>query len=516
MKRLAQLRIVSGTLPLGAMLAGIMMAQGLAPVGLWGATLLGLVVAGYLFLLSAPSGINMRRPWRRAALFGWCLGFGYFCWGLRWIVEPFQVDVKSHGWMAPFALIFLSGGLALFWGAAFGCARVVSRRGGLWVLVGAWSLGELARGYVLTGFPWAGLGQAVPRDPFWAVLPWIGAHGLGLVLLAATVPLAAAIRAQGWRRAVVFAPAVVLTVSLVVLGRGVPAPEHVEFTDETVRLVQPNAPQNEKWLPEKRWVFFERLLALTAADGEVDLTVWPETAVPSLLNYADEFVQPMVQVSGGGAILYGVQREDAGQYHNSAVLMGAEGQSLDIYDKMHLVPFGEYMPLSDLAARFGVFGLAARAQSGYAPGAERRLLDLPVGRALVLICYEGVFGQDVRDFEDRADLMVLITNDAWFGLAAGPQQHLVQAQMRAAEQGLPMVRVANTGISAMIDPWGRLRVQLPLNEAGFVDAALPAPLPETFYARTGDWYVSLLSCFCVVCGSLSGLRRRNRRGILTD
>jgi apolipoprotein N-acyltransferase len=319
----------------------------------------------------------------------------------------------------------------------------------------------------------------------------------------------------GLARAVVFAPAVVLTVSLVVLGRGVPAPEHVEFTDETVRLVQPNAPQNEKWLPEKRWVFFERLLALTAADGEVDLTVWPETAVPSLLNYADEFVQPMVQVSGGGAILYGVQREDAGQYHNSAVLMGAEGQSLDIYDKMHLVPFGEYMPLSDLAARFGVFGLAARAQSGYAPGAERRLLDLPVGRALVLICYEGVFGQDVRDFEDRADLMVLITNDAWFGLAAGPQQHLVQAQMRAAEQGLPMVRVANTGISAMIDPWGRLRVQLPLNEAGFVDAALPAPLPETFYARTGDWYVSVLSCFCVVCGSLYGLSRRNRRGILT-
>jgi apolipoprotein N-acyltransferase len=195
--------------------------------------------------------------------------------------------------------------------------------------------------------------------------------------------------------------------------------------------------------------------------------------------------------------------------------MGAEGQSLDIYDKIHLVPFGEYMPLSDLAARFGVFGLAARAQSGYAPGAERRLLDLPVGRALVLICYEGVFGQDVRDFEDRADLIVLITNDAWFGLAAGPQQHLVQAQMRAAEQGLPMVRVANTGISAMIDPWGRLRVQLPLNEAGFVDAALPAPLPETFYARTGDWYVSVLSCFCVVCGSLNGLRRRNRRGILT-
>ena len=312
-----------------------------------------------------------------------------------------------------------------------------------------------------------------------------------------------------------FAPAVVLTASLFVFGRGVPAPEQVELTEETVRLVQPNAPQDEKWLPEKRWVFFERLLEFTAAEGAVDLTVWPETAVPSLLNYADGFVPHMAQASGGKPILYGIQREDAGQYHNSAVLMGAEGQSLDIYDKVHLVPFGEYMPLSDLAARFGVFGLAARAQSGYAPGAERRLLDLPVGRALVLICYEGVFGQDVRAFEERADLMVLITNDAWFGLFAGPQQHLVQAQMRAAEQGLPMVRVANTGISAMIDPWGRLRAQLPLNEAGFVDAALPAPLPETLYARTGDWPVFALSLFCLFCGALPGMRRRNRRPVTT-
>ena len=491
------------------------MAQGLPPVGLWGATLLGLVVAGLLFRLSEPSSANARRSWRRAAMFGWCLGVGYFGWGLRWIIEPFQVDVEAHGWMAPFALIFMAGGLALFWGAAFGLARVVSRQDGLWVLVGTWSLVELARGYVLTGFPWAGLGQAVPLDPFWAVLPWIGAHGLGLVLLAATVPVAAAIRARGWQQGVGFAPAIVLTVSLVVLGRGVPAPEQVKLTEETVRLVQPNAPQDEKWLPEKRWVFFERLLELTAAEGAVDLTVWPETAVPSLLNYADGFVPHMVQASGGEPILYGIQREDAGLYYNSAVLMGAEGQSLDIYDKVHLVPFGEYMPLSDLAARFGVFGLAARAQSGYAPGAERRLLDLPVGRALVLICYEGVFGQDVRAFEERADLMVLITNDAWFGLFAGPQQHLVQAQMRAAEQGLPMVRVANTGISAMIDPWGRLRAQLTLNNAGFVDAALPAPLPEPLYSRTGDWPVFALSFLCVLCGVVPGLRRRNRRPVTT-
>ena len=287
------------------------------------------------------------------------------------------------------------------------------------------------------------------------------------------------------------------------------------LTAETVRLVQPNAPQDEKWLPEKRWVFFERLLGFTAAEGAVDLTVWPETAVPSLLNYADGFAPHMAKAGSGTPILYGIQREDAGRYHNSAVLMGAEGQSLDIYDKVHLVPFGEYMPLSNLAARFGVFGLAARAQSGYAPGAERRLVDLPVGRALVLICYEGVFGQDVRAFEERADLMVLITNDAWFGLFAGPQQHLVQAQMRAAEQGLPMVRVANTGISAMIDPWGRLREQLPLNAAGFVDAPLPAPRAVTFYAQSGDWPVVALSFFCVLCGGLRGGGRRSRHAVTT-
>ena len=454
MNLLSRLRSPSPVLPLLAVLTGLCMAQGLAPSGLWGATLVGLGVAGVLFQGSEPEQVGGAQAWRRAALLGWCLGLGYFAWGLRWIVEPFQVDADTHGWMAPFALMFMAGGLALFWGAAFGFARAVARRGGLWVLVGAWSLAELARGYVLTGFPWAGLGQAVPLDPFWAVLPWFGAHGLGLALMAAAVPLAGIVRARGWRKGAAIAPALVLGAVSVILGRGVPAPEQVPLTSERVRLVQPNAPQDEKWLPEKRWVFFERLLGFTAAEGAVDLTVWPETAVPSLLNYSDGFAPHMAQAAGEAPILYGVQREEAERYYNSAVLMGADGQSLDIYDKVHLVPFGEYMPLSDLAARFGVFGLAARAQSGYAPGAERRLLDLPVGRALVLICYEGVFGQDVRAFDDRADLMVLITNDAWFGLFAGPQQHLVQAQMRAAEQGLPMVRVANTGISAMIDPLG--------------------------------------------------------------
>lgn len=498
-------------LPFASVATGLGMAQGLEPQGLWGLTLVGLVLSGSLFLATESTD---RRRWRRAARVGWCLGFGYFLWGLRWIVEPFQVDAATYGWMAPFALVFMSAGLALFWGVAFGVARAVAPIAGVWALAGCWSLAELARAYVLTGFPWAGLGQAVPLQLFGGLLPWIGAHGLAFAIMAACLPLAVLLRGESLSKLYNALPALLLAGG-VTASQNLPPPDEVVLRDETVRLVQPNAPQAEKWHPQKRWVFFDRAVALTAQPDPVDLTVWPETAVPSLLKYADGFVPPMIKAAAGAPILYGIQREAEGAYYNSAVLMGADGASLDIYDKVHLVPFGEYMPLSDLAARFGVFGLAARANAGYAPGAQRRLLDLPVGRALVLICYEGVFGQDIRAVPERADLMVLITNDAWFGDFAGPQQHLRQAQMRAAEQGLPMVRVANTGISALIDPWGRLRESLPLGVAGHIDAQLPEPLPPTLYSRLGDWPVLGLSLLWFCVGAGWSVRRHGKRARVT-
>ena len=157
--------------------------------------------------------------------------------------------------------------------------------------------------------------------------------------------------------------------------------------------------------------------------------------------------------------------------------------------------FGEYVPFGDFMARFGIHGFASQAGAGYAAGPGARLMELPIGSALPLICYEAVFPQDVNAAAARPDMLVQITNDAWFGTRSGPYQHLVQARMRALEQGLPMIRAANTGVSAMIAPDGQLLDQLPLGQAGYIDAALPMPLPPTLYSRTGDWPVFLLCMF---------------------
>ncbi|GLP87782.1 apolipoprotein N-acyltransferase [Tritonibacter mobilis] len=487
--------------------AGALMAQGLAPVSaIWVMPLALLVIAALFQSMPTP---------RHAAALGWLFGCGYFGFGLSWIMEPFQVDAATYGWMAPFALMLMAGGLSLFWGLAFWAAARLGR--GDWrllALIGFWGLVELARAYVLTGFPWAGFAQlALPGDVVLRAVPWVGSHGVMLAILLAILPVVLIRQRPFWA----LVPAVLVAVAMAWLPEARPFGGNLPLTEQTVRLVQPNAPQAEKWLPEKRWLFVQRMLEYTAAEPDraggrrPDLVIWPETSIPTLQNYIDEIRPALIEAARGAELLYGIQREENGRYMNSAVVMSAEGEALDIYDKMHLVPFGEYMPLPKLWERFGVFGLASRAKGGYAPGTQRRLLDTIAGRALPLICYEGVFAQDVNAAPARPDYLVLITNDAWFGSYSGPYQHLVQAQLRAAEQGLPMLRAANTGVSAVIDPYGQLRDSLPLNTAGYLDARLPEPLPPTLYSRTGDWPTALVALLLVGVSGLPRLVVKRRR-----
>ncbi|MGR3760311.1 apolipoprotein N-acyltransferase [Roseobacteraceae bacterium NS-SX3] len=477
----------------GAFGSGALLAQALAPSHLLWAVPLALAGIAALALRAGT-------PWQGAGL-GWLFGLGYFAFALSWIVEPFFVDPERHAWMAPFALVFMAGGLALFWAAAFGAAvRYAAGGWRLLLLAAAWSLAEFARAYLLTGFPWAAFGQFWADTPAMRLLPWTGPHGLALLTLAACLPLALLRR----RPAAAVAP-LGLAAGLVA---ALPAPPAPALTGQTVRIVQPNAPQDEKWHPESRWRFVRRALAFTgerAGGARPDLVVWPETAVPQLLNHADDVLGAMAGAAGGTPLLFGIQREQAGRYYNSAAVLGADGGAAQLYDKAHLVPFGEYVPFGNLMARFGIHGFASQAGAGYAAGPGARLLDLPIGRALPLICYEAVFPQDVNAAAERPDVLVQITNDAWFGTFSGPYQHLVQARMRAAEQGLPMVRAANTGVSAMIGPYGRVREALPLGEAGYIDAALPAPLPPTLYSRTGDLPVFL---FGIVLAAVPLWRRR--------
>ncbi len=284
----------------------------------------------------------------------------------------------------------------------------------------------------------------------------------------------------------------------------------VTDTDNVVRLIQPNAPQHQKWDPDYAPLFFARQLEFTAAAPRPDLIVWPETSVPAWLGSAQPYLTAIADAAQGTPVFLGIQRGDGPRIYNSMIYLDEDGRQQGLYDKHHLAPFGEYVPFGDILAQFGVYGMAATTGNGFSSGPGAALMEAgKLGKALPLICYEAVFTQDVLSAPGRADFLLQITNDAWFGTRSGPYQHLAQAQMRAIEQGLPMMRSANTGVSAMIDPLGRVTEALPLGQAGFVDATLPKGLGPTVYARLGDApvFVALLGLYAL----LSRNARRQQR-----
>lgn len=481
---------------------GALAAAGQAPYDQPLILMAALVGAVYLFSQVA----NLRH----AALFGWGFGTGYFAHSLQWIVSPFMVDAARHGWMAPFALLFLAAGLALFWGLAFWLARRLSQHTA-WGLVLTLPAVELTRAYLFTGFPWAMFSQSLVDTSGGQALAWIGPYALNLVMIGMAILISQT--AQTWASRTLRYGAVMLGLGAVALP--VVAPES-ELTNHSIRLIQPNAAQRDKWDPARIPVFFDRQLNYTSAlpmndDAAPDLVLWSETAIPWVLDLAGPALDQIAQAGGDATVALGVQRRDAQNYFNSMVVLGGMAGVSQTYDKHHLVPFGEYMPFAKLFARIGVFGLAQRALTGYAPGPGPKLIDFgDMGRALPLICYEAVFAHDVNAATQRPDFLIQITNDAWFGKAAGPRQHLAQARMRAIEQGLPLARAANTGISAMIDPFGRVLAALPLNEAGFIDAKLPKPLSPTVYSRIGDMPFAIVLLLGLVAASFSARRREER------
>ena len=456
---------------------GAVAALGQAPLGFWWATLAAL--AGLVLLLGRVSDR------RGTFLTGLCAGTGYFALALNWIIEPFLIDAAKTGWMAPFAVVLLSAGLGLFWAAAAALARLFPRRA-LGFVVAFVAL-EWLRGVIFTGFPWAMLGHVWIGTPLDQLAAQGGPSLLSLMtLLAATLPVL-----WHWRGAL--GSAVVLGGALAFgvwrLGQPLPPP-----LEPTLRLVQPNAEQLAKWDPNRAEEFLDRLLTLTAKDGPADLTIWPETAVPYMLEYSPEVADMVVGASMGRPAVTGIQRADGDRFYNSLRVLERDGVETARYDKAHLVPFGEYIPFGDLAfAWFGLKAFAAQAGNTYSAGPGPQVLNLGrFGKVLPLICYEAIFPRDVNAAPERADWMLQITNDAWFGTLTGPFQHFAQARLRAIEQGLPLIRVANTGVTAVVDAHGRVVEELPFGEMAALDTHIPGALPPTPYARWGDGPLALL------------------------
>ncbi len=487
---------------LWAFVAGGGAAFGHAPWSLWPLTIFGLAL---VFALSRPLVRS-----REVAKVWWAAGTGYFGVALSWIIEPFLVDIEVHGWMAPFALVFMAGGLALFWGLAGGAVRRISRGhgAGLAVATGlALVLAGWARGLVFTGFPWALPGHVLIASPALQLAQLGGAMLLSLVVVGLALSLFFAL-ARPWPGLVIWGAAAALPFAL---GAALMPPPGETQGRPIVRLVQPNIPQAEKWDPVKAPQHFDRLLALSAEPGEPDLVVWPETAVPAWL----EEVPPVLsEAAGQRPLVFGINRVEGQRIYNALVLLSPGGEVAEVYDKHHLVPFGEYIPLGDLLGRFGLRGLAQRDGGGFSPGPGARLIDLPgIGPTLPLICYEGIFPGDIAASPARPEVLLLITNDAWFGTVSGPYQHLAQARLRSVEQGLPMVRVANTGVSAVIDPAGRLSGEMPLGTAGIRDVPLPPPLGPTLYSRSGDWPWALLMMLGLVVLALRSRKNPTDKGV---
>lgn len=500
-----------------AALAGALMALTQPPLGLWPA----FFVAGPLLYLLWRAAHGAARPGRAAFLAGWAAGAAYFALALHWIVEPFLVDAERFGWMAPFALLLLGGGLALFWGAGFWLAWRLRRLvGGPLALAAAWAGAEFARSYVLTGFPWALPVYGWVDTPLAQAAALIGPYGLSFLTFAAMLAPGALF---GRPRA--FAPAVLTLPALAVLWAwGWARPPDAASgaaPDETrplIRILQTDIDQSEKWAPGQAKPIFERLLALsTGGDGERPaLVIWPESAVTFPIDMAPGARAAIRAALGPSALALGSLRLDKGpaakiepgaRWRNSLFLLGEDGLSAP-YDKIHLVPFGEYLPLRDLLSRLGLSSIAG-VGGGIVPGARHVLMRPEATPPFApLICYEMIFPHETARAAAGADWLVLVTNDAWFGDWAGPAQHFAMARLRAIETGLPVARSANRGRSAMIDPYGRASATIRSARDGAINARLPDSIHPPPYFRHGELITTLMICV----GLLFSTRGRRHDG----
>jgi apolipoprotein N-acyltransferase len=493
--------------PLGGLAARLTALRGWRRRGI--AFLLGLLAALsfpplYFFplLIAGLTGlvwlIDSRRPALASFSAGWWWGLGHFIIAFYWIAESFLVDPLRFGWMIPFAIGGLSAYMALFIGAAAYVTRRFQLQGPAKVVAFAlfWTTGEWLRGHLLSGFPWDLAGYAVSfSDALNQYAALGGAWGLSLlVVIVSAMP--ATLSEAGRRGPWACAAAVLL--ALVVAGGGalrLATASDAVVPNALVRIVQPNISQSDKWIPgsgEQHVALLRGITSQTPGIEKISAAVWPETAVQFLLDRNQQLRQYLGQVLPPKAVLLtGTFRAEppTGDYNkifNSLLAVDHDGNLLGSADKFHLVPLGEYVPLRSL---FPFITKLAPSPDDFAAGAGPTTISLPsLPPAGVLICYEVIFPGAVVDPAHRPQWLVNVTNDAWFGTSSGPYQHFTSARLRAVEEGLPLVRAANTGISGLIDPYGRVLARIDLGRAGVRDVALPAALnPLTPYARFGDW-----------------------------
>ena len=453
---------------------------------------LWVAVPAFIWLLDSA------RTWRGAFWIGWCFGFGYLAVGLYWLTFALFVDIGRYWWLVPFASNGLSAGLAIYWGGAGILAwlvpadRPVARAVAVAV---ALSLAEWLRGHLLTGFPWNLPGYA------WTDFAWLGQTAAAIGVYGVTLPalLAPALAAplgspciSGRRatRAAIIGLAIPVVAAIAGFVR-LPSQPAPTFPDVRLRLVQPSIAELAK-ADEAAFVRNVRQqlqLSTAPAEKPPNIIIWSEAAEPFQLDEAPDLAKALGAIlPPDGLLITGTIRFvpiEAGGFsaRNSLAVIDSTGRIVGRYDKSHLVPFGEYMPLSRWIPLQGI----AAGDDSFGSGPGITTLPLPgLPSVSPLICYEVIFPHEVADERKRPQWLLDVTNDAWFGLTAGPHQHFAMMRARAIEEGLPLVNVANDGVSGVIDPYGRVVRELGLGAVGVIDSELPQPIAPTLYTRTGD------------------------------
>ncbi|MEJ7927320.1 apolipoprotein N-acyltransferase [Sphingobium sp. AN641] len=503
-----------------ALLAGFLSATGFAPLDFWPVTLACL--ATLMVLIDAA-------PDRRAAaLRGWLFGVGHFTLGLNWIAFAFTFQDMMPHWFGYGAVVLLSLYLAIYpafatlatWWAGRRLALALPSR--ILLFAALWLAAEYLRATLFTGFAWNPLGVVALPTGLAIASTLIGTYGLGaLVILGSGVPLLL-LQRQFRAAAALAAPLVALSL----WGLLVPAPP-VPAGAPRIRVVQPNIGQAEKYSAHLEQVNFRKLATLSGRPRPAPrLIFWPEAAIPAYLDMEPEWRDRLASLLGpgdllmtGGTKVYFKDR-DMGGYtdrvlagaNNSLFIVTPDARLAGRYDKAHLVPYGEYLPLRSILQPIGLSRLVP-GDADFWPGPGPQSLTLPgaIGRPEmpmgVQICYEIIFSGHVVDAAHRPAFLFNPSNDAWFG-GWGPVQHLAQARLRAIEEGLPVIRSTPTGISAIIDARGQVRAAIGHDRAGFLDTGLPPALPPPLFARVGNWAALVVA---LALGAIA-IAMRGRRG----
>lgn len=510
-----------------AFLAGALGALALPPFGFFAAMFVSFPLL--VWLLDGISGNPDRNHsfgLRSAFVTGWLFGFGYFTAGLWWLGNALLFEAEEFAWALPLAVLGLPAVLAIFYGLATMLARLVwsDGMGRIAALAAGFGLAEWLRSFVATGFPWNAIGYAAMPMPLMmqsaAPLGLFGVSTLAVFVFAAPALL-------GTRKGLVPGLALAGLLFAAHLGYGaftLQEPLPLGASSVTVRLVQPVIDQAKKLENADRIDVFNQHLALSTqpvAPGqpEPDMIVWPETSIPFILTEHPDALSRIADMLKDGQVLVtgAVRAEEQGagqapRYYNSVYVIDDKGQILSASDKVHLTPFGEYVPYEEVLRRIGFDNLISL-PGGFSPASQRTLLTLPSGIGLYpLICYEIIFPDEVDVPAGTAGAIVNLTNDAWFGATPGPYQHFLQARIRAVEAGLTLVRSANNGISAVVDPRGHIISGVALNAKGAQDATFGIIAVSNWNnsdRKLNFWLVMLAVALAAVISRMGFIFRKN-------